>query len=262
MEGLPVKSAAPAYPVAAVGNVLELILLLEERRCVKLTDVSARLGVGPSTAHRLLAMFRHFGFVEQEERSHTYRVGPALLTVSKTLALREAMLAQVRPLLESLVNALNETVHVATLRGSTVIYIDCVESRKFERATPRIGRTMPSYATASGKALLADLSGSDVRALFPSTSLAPLTARTHSSRESLLEDLCRTRRRGFSINESESQLGFVASACTIKTQAACEPIAFVVAAPSQRFRKNLYRCADRLCTAAEEARRALDLAAS
>jgi IclR family acetate operon transcriptional repressor len=257
MKRASAEKAEPAYPVAGAGNVLRLIRLLEERQCVKLTDVSSELGIGPSTAHRLLAMFRQFGFVEQEERGHVYRVGPGLLSVAKTLSARHRMLVRIRPILESLVEGLNETVHVAMLKGSMVTYIDCVESGRSERATSRTGRVMPSYATASGKALLANLPRADIESLFPSEVLAPLTCHTIATREALLQDISRTTYRGFATNESESQLGFFACSSVIKSEAGIPRTAIVIAGPSRRFRRNHHRFADQLCVAAEEAGRAI-----
>ena len=243
----------PADPVAGVGHVLQLVLLLEERQYLKVTDVSAELGIGLATAHRLLAMFRQYGFVEQAERGHAYRVGSGLLDLSKSLSARSVMLTRIRPILEVLVSEISETVHVATLNGSMVSYIDCVESRKSERATPRTGRVMPSYATAAGKALLAALPRSDVEALFPTEALVPLTQHTISSRTGLFQDIARTQGRGFATNENESQLGFFACSSLITT--AAEPAVIVMAGPSHRFRKNRYRFADQLCAAAEDASR-------
>ena len=241
-----------AYPVAGTSNVLQLLLLLEERQYLSLTDVSSELGIGTSTAHRLLAMLRQFGFVDQDERSHIYRVGPDLLTMSRKLSARHAMLMRIRPVVNTLVEDINETVHVAVLNGPMVSYIDCVESRKSERATSRTGRVMPAYATASGKALLAGLPRERIEALF-SELLTPLTSRTLTTRERLLQDISITARRGFATNENESQLGFFSYSSLVKTPADVQPIAIVIAGPSRRFRKNSARFADCVCRAAEKA---------
>ena len=244
----------PAYPVAGIDNALLLMRLLEERHSIKLSDVSSELGIGTSTAHRLLSMFRKYGFVEQDEPGRVYRVGSGLLTLSKTLASRQSMLVKLHPVLESLVMQLEETVHVATLRGTDVMYIDCVESRKTERATSRVGRVLPSYATASGKALLSSVSNAELGRMFPTESLPPLTSHTLTTRDALLRDLKRTLHRGFAINENESQLGFFACSSVVEADSTGVLMAVAVAGPSQRFRKNRYRVSDKLCAATDELR--------
>ena len=244
---------SPAYPVVGVGNVLDLLLFLEERQRVKVSDVSTELNIAASTAHRLLSMFKNYGFVQQEECSHAYCVGPGLVTFSASIAAKSRTLDLVRPVLRALVDDSNETVHLAMLNGSSVVYVDCVESRKTERARSRTGRAMPAYATASGKAILAELGAPQIEHLFPSESLARITPHTLKTRDALVQDLCKTRERGFAFHENESQLGFFAYACPIRTSNAVPAWALVVAGPSRRFRKSGHKLADLVCGSAEVA---------
>lgn len=243
----------PAYPVAGVGNVLNLLHFLEERQRVKLSEVSAELGIGASTAHRLLSMFQYFGFVEKDERSHAYGIGPAFVSLAISIAAKRLMLDRIRPVLASLVDDLNETVHVAMLKGSDVVYMDGIESKKSERATSRTGFMIPAYATASGKAILAELTDEHIERLYPSESLARLTSHTLETRDALFHDLKQTRERGFAVNENESQLGFFACACPIRPLGAALRMSIVVAAPSRRFRKHRDRLAESLRDSAQAA---------
>lgn len=243
----------PAYPVERVGHVLGLLELLEERQRVKLSDVSAELGIGVSTAHRLLSMFHYLGFVEKDEYGHAYAIGPKLITLAKSIAARKRILDRLRPVVEILANNLNETVHVAQLKQADVLYWDCIESKKSERATARTGLALPAHATASGKAILAQLAPSALEELFPNPSLARITSRTLATRDALFRDLDITRERGFATNENESQLGFFACACPITLPDAEWRLSIVVAAPSRRFRKHRSKVAEALCVSAEAA---------
>src|SRR6201988_3819248 len=62
----PESETGPAYPIASVNNALLLLLLFREQPRVRLTDACKYLGGAHSTAHRLLAMLAHHGFVQQE----------------------------------------------------------------------------------------------------------------------------------------------------------------------------------------------------
>ncbi|MBN9179024.1 MAG: helix-turn-helix domain-containing protein, partial [Microbacterium sp.] len=68
----PGDGVAPQYPIESVDNALRLLILLGERTEVRLTDVSAELGVASSTAHRILAMLIWRGFARQDPRTKTY----------------------------------------------------------------------------------------------------------------------------------------------------------------------------------------------
>jgi IclR family acetate operon transcriptional repressor len=200
-----------------------------------------------------LSMFKNYGFVEQDERSHAYMIGSELVTLSASIAAKSRIVARVRPVLNSLASDSDETVHLAMLSGASVIYMDCVESKKSERATPRTGRSMPAYATASGKAILAELSMPRIAALFPSESLPRVTPHTLKTRDALARDLKETRARGFALGENESQVGFFSFACPIRNAEIADGLAIVIAAPSRRFRKNRQTVADLLCRSAEVA---------
>ena len=83
MQKSPGDGVAPQYPIESVDNALRLLLLLGERtEEVRLTDVSAELGVASSTAHRILAMLIWRGFARQDPRTKTYGPGPTLTSVA------------------------------------------------------------------------------------------------------------------------------------------------------------------------------------
>ena len=72
----------PQYPIESVDNALKVLLLLDERPELRLTEVSEHLGVASSTAHRLLAMLQYRGFVHQDRATKAYRPGPALTRIA------------------------------------------------------------------------------------------------------------------------------------------------------------------------------------
>src|SRR5258707_12182008 len=75
----PESETGPAYPIASVNNALLLLLLFREQPRVRLTDACKYLGVAHSTAHRLLAMLAHHGFVQQQPFTRAYIAGPPLV---------------------------------------------------------------------------------------------------------------------------------------------------------------------------------------
>lgn len=82
----------PPYAIASVDHALRLASLLQLEGRTTVSDAAARLGVAPSTAHRLLAMLVYRDFAVRDTRE--YRVGPLLAAVdhapSGTAELREA----------------------------------------------------------------------------------------------------------------------------------------------------------------------------
>ncbi len=225
----------PKYPVESVDNALRVLLLLRDTPVLTVQRVSAELGVAPSTAHRILAMLRHRGFVEQDPDTRAYRAGPVLTEVGLAAIQGLDIRRLARPHLERLVADLEETAHLTILRGSSVLFIDGVESPRVLRASARVGHTLPAHATAAGCAMLAALPEGSLLDLYPDERLERLTPRTITDRQALLRRLEEVRDRGYAINDGESEEGIVAVAAAIRTADGVVRGAITVAGPATRF---------------------------
>jgi DNA-binding IclR family transcriptional regulator len=233
---------SPSYPIHSIDKALDLLTMLKGRESLRVSDVSRELGVAVSTAHRLLAMFEHAGFLSHDGRSAPYVVGPALIDIAAVIAGRSNIQAIVRPHLAELVREVNETVHVCMLRGDEVVFLDCIESSHATRAVSRKGRALPAYATSSGKVLLAEMSEPELCRLFPREDLARVTRKTILSRTALINELGRTRARGYAKNREESELAFSSYASVVRDRAGYARAAIVVAGPTSRIRRYDERC--------------------
>ena len=145
----------PLYPIESVDNALQILLRLGDHDQLRLTDVSHYLGVASSTAHRLLAMLQYRGFVRQDARTRTYGPGAALTGVAFSILQRFDVRGALRPFLEQLHREFSETVHLGVLDGSSVRFIDAIESPRAVRVAARLGLSMPAHCTSTGKFLIA-----------------------------------------------------------------------------------------------------------
>ena len=227
--------SAPKYPIESVDNALRLLLVLRQTPLLSVQQASAELGVAPSTAHRILAMLQHRGFVEQDPGTRGYRMGPALTEVGLS-ALRELDIRRAaRPHLERLVAELDETAHLTVLRGTSVLFIDGVESARILRAGERVGHSLPAHATASGNVMLAALPDETLLELYPYERLERVTKRTVTSRRTLLRRLAEVRERGYAVNDGETEDDVVAVAAAIHAGDGASRGAITVAGPATRF---------------------------
>ena len=106
---------------------------------------------------RLLATLEHRGYIEQNQLTENYRLGPKTLQIGSIFIEQRECRRQARPILEGLMAASGETAVVAVLRGNKVIYMDSVETDRTVRAVSRIGAMLPAHCTAVGKIQLAHL---------------------------------------------------------------------------------------------------------
>jgi DNA-binding IclR family transcriptional regulator len=205
----------PKYPIESVDNVLRLLLMVGQQGQVRVSEASAELGTALSTAHRLLAMLAHHGFVIQDPDSKAYKAGHVLLRIGLNSVRNLDIRTLLRPFLEELRDETGETVHSAVLQGNEVMFIDCAESPMALRVASRVGTMMWAHCTSVGKAWLACESDDFLRGLYPSPKLPALTPDSITSRAALMTELGEVRRLGYSHNEGESEVGVGSVSCAV-----------------------------------------------
>ena len=224
----------PSYPISSVDNALRLLLLFREQQSMRLTEACSYLGVAHSTAHRLLAMLIHRGFVRQDD-NRAYRPGPMLVEIGLAVVQKMDVRMHARPFLEKLSAKFGETVHLVTLEGDKVRYIDAVESDRTLRVIARTGQILYAHCTSAGKAMLGELTPEQVRALYSNKKLLPQTASSIKSMGALESALDDVRSLGYATNYEESEEG-VGSVAIALVNAANRPVAsLAVAVPVSRL---------------------------
>ncbi|WP_326565159.1 IclR family transcriptional regulator [Amycolatopsis rhabdoformis] len=234
-EGPPGANPPPQYPIESVDNALKLLLLFGERSEVRLAEVSEYLGVASSTAHRLMAMLLYRGFVRQNPATKAYEPGTALTGVAFSILERFDFRQVLRPYLERLNAQLRETVHLGVLDGTSVRFVDAIESPQAVRVASRLGSSLPASSTSSGKAMLAGLTTDQLHVLYPAEGIEGLTEKSIRTRDELESELERVRRQGYATSSEESEAGVSSVAVAFPSTVAAGRISFNVAVPASRM---------------------------
>lgn len=170
-----------------------------------LSAVAEAIDLPLSTTHRMLKALIAHGYVEQDLRTRWYELGVKVLELrgsAVTHAMK--MAAEVRPHLEKLSIRSGLLCHLAIYRGGKVIYLDRVDHRSNGAAYVPLGVQAPAYSTGLGKVLLAHAPTEEVEILLASDDRKKLTPNTITDPDELRDELKLTRRRGFAIDEGES----------------------------------------------------------
>jgi DNA-binding IclR family transcriptional regulator len=102
------------------------------------------------------------------------------------------------------------------LEGSEVVYLDKLAGlHPIGLMTSRAGGRAPAYCTALGKSLLAYLPETRLREVLDDTKFAKYTDKTITEIESLLKELDKVRKQGYSIDNEEHEQGAGCLACPI-----------------------------------------------
>jgi len=116
---------------------------------------------------------------------------------------------------------------------------------------------MPAYASASGRALLAELSIERMRELYPAARLPALTGQTISTRRRLEQELEATRARGYAVQRGELEADVAAVAAAVRDSRGQASFSITVAVPVfrlhdrdvARFGEAVGKCAGELSSA-------------
>jgi DNA-binding IclR family transcriptional regulator len=182
-------------------------------RAVGLSEVARRTGLAKSTAFRLMGILERSGAVARV--GNEYRIGPLVERWSQapTLPVHDAIRDVITPAMVRLYEETHDTVHLAVLSGTDVVYLNKLPGHRRLDSPSRIGGRLPAYATGVGKALLAR-DPDAVDATMGSVRRA-LTDRTIVDADALTNELTMIRETGVAFDRGEAMDSVVCVAAPI-----------------------------------------------
>ncbi|MEV0484957.1 IclR family transcriptional regulator [Streptomyces sp. NPDC050508] len=220
-----------------------------------LASVQEAVGYPKSSLYMLLRTLVELGWVETDATGTRYGIGVRALLVGTSYIDGDEVVAAARPTLDRLSDDTTETIHLARLDGTNVVYLATRQSQHYLRPFTRVGRRLPAHSTSLGKALLSTYSDEQVRKMLPET-LPALTEHTITDREKLIEELHTVREQGFAVDREENTLGLRCFGVAIpyRTPArdaiSCSvPVARLTPAHEQMVKDALFDARDRLTLA-------------
>lgn len=222
----------PPYVLSSVDNALVLATVLRTEGSITVTEASRRLGVAPSTAHRLLSMLVYRDFAVQAS-DRTYRPGPAF-ALEAHQGLGTGLLRQVAtPALEALARRTGESVNLVVRVGEFVHFLASWESTKPLRVGSREGMTFPAHLTSGGLALLAELSEAELTELYSPQRWAGREEHV-PDQVRLRRELAGVRRNGVAVQRNRSENG-VSAVGILLDGTGLTPAALSVSMPTVRY---------------------------
>lgn len=170
----------------------------------RLKDLAGALKLPESTTHRLLNSLASSGYVQQNPRDQTYRIGWKAVTLARAVDREVHLVESIHPFLERLAERTGYTANVAVLQQAAVMYLDCVVPPRSIIAlymTP--GSLAPAHATSLGKVLLAGLPGGQLDEILAQLEFDAYTPTTVQNADDLRRALEEIRSRGYAVDRGE-----------------------------------------------------------
>jgi IclR family acetate operon transcriptional repressor len=173
--------------------------------------------------------------VTQDPVSKSYMVGPGLLQLGLQAVRGLDIRVLAHSTLTSLAQESGETSHLFMLQQAQVICLDSVETTRVLRVGGRIGETLPAYATAAGRVLLAELPPATLRQIYPQSRFPALQPSTISTRKELDSELKRIRELGYAVQERQNEADVSAISAAVEDSRGPAKFALTISIPSSRF---------------------------
>lgn len=206
-----------------------------EHPSLSLLGLVARTGLPKTTVHRSVEKMIQLGWLTRQDGR--YAPGNRLFEFAGLTRLQAELRAAALPHMARLLEATQETVHLAVLDGDQVLYVEKLTSRRMAPPIPlsRVGGHMPAYCTALGKVLVAN-SGTTARTRLLTGTLAARTGSTISSPMLMERELARILDDGVGFDREEAAVGLTCVAAAVTGPDGRCVAAVSVSGPSTRMR--------------------------
>ena len=246
----------PRRTLSSVHNAVRVLKQFSSsQRDLGVTELAARLDLGKSTVHRLLATLCEERFVEQDPETGRYRLGIASFELGAAATSPTGLHQAVLMPMSVLRVRTGETVQTSVLDGRQVVYVERLESPNTLRLFLEVGTRNHAHCTGSGKCLLAFLDAPQLDHLLSGWELPRVTPHTITDPHRLREQLREVRAQGYALNLHESEVGVVSVAAPVRDGHKQVVAALSVAGPAPRMEPVMTRITQAVVEAAAVASR-------
>ncbi|MEV4598313.1 IclR family transcriptional regulator [Amycolatopsis sp. NPDC049253] len=200
---------------------------------VGVSELARRTGLAKTTVHRLTRHLCDAGLLEPEGTA--LRLGLRLFEIGQLAIRRRGLVEAARPSLADLREATRNTVHLAVLEGTEVVYLDVLRGPDAPDVPSRIGGRFPAHATGVGKAILA-FSPEPLVARVIDAGLPRISRRTITAPGLLRHQLARIHAEGVAFEREESGVGVVCAASPLLDAAGTAVAAISITGWATRMR--------------------------
>jgi len=201
--------------VEALARGLEVIRSFDRLHLKQtISEISERTLLARPTVLRLLITLKELGYVRELENK--YSLTPKVVDLGMAYISALGLYGSAKPHMELLSKQVDQTVSLAELDGSDIVYTGRVEVPKIVSVGVTVGARLPSASTALGRVLLADLSQAELEEVLNTPTMSMFYPRTNFTVDQLCPRLEKVRNNGWAESDEDLQYGVHAIAAPIR----------------------------------------------
>jgi len=206
-----------------------------EKSHFKIRDLAHQLRLDRSTTYRILLSLEKCGLVEKDGKTGEYSLGMAAFEIGNAFLRQMDFIKISKPVMGDLAFKVQETVHLAVLSDTEIVYVDKVDSPRTLGVMSKIGQRAPLYCTGLGKVLLAFQPEDVLSRIIDKISFTSYTPKTIPSKDKLIEELNEIRKRGYALDEREFEEDVECIAAPIRNHLGDAIAALSISGPQRKI---------------------------
>ncbi|MFC7138748.1 IclR family transcriptional regulator [Halosimplex aquaticum] len=201
--------------VRSVGIAFEILDVLQERGKSNVTELDEALEYSRSTIHSHLRTLEEQRMVARD--GYDYRLSLRILDMSRGVRDLVGNYDVIRNEVDALAEKSGETAQFGIEEHGQVSYLYKTTGENGIKSASKVGTKQPIHSTALGKSILAFLPDDRVEEILHSCEYERRAPNTISGPDELLEEVERTRERGYGIDDEENVEGIRCVAAPVKS---------------------------------------------
>ena len=191
-----------------------------------LADLADAAGIDKSAAQRICYTLRFLGYLERDDVTGGLRPGLKLLDRTFDFLRMHPLIERAVPVLAELRAGTGQRVDLSLFDDLSIIYAVRLQNRRESFVATLIGRRLPIYCSAAGRAMMACLEDKEVKSIIERSDRRKLTAHTITDPDALHDRIIEARRNGYAFAEQEWVMGELALGAAV-TDAGSRPVAAI-----------------------------------
>jgi IclR family transcriptional regulator, pca regulon regulatory protein len=237
----PPRKVSPLRPRDPLFNnsVQKALAMLEtfggDRRTLSLAELAAAAGMSISSAQRCIHTLSRLGYLRRDAALRRWVLTPRALSLTEVYLSGHTLLEHATAHLIELNQASGESVSLSEPDGTDMVFIARFPSLQPFHIHMPVGRRLPMYCTASGRAYLSALPTANARRLLARSRLATHTSHTLTEPQQIWKRIEAARASGYAWSDQEYYRGDVTIAAAVLGEDG-QPLAAVnISAPTSRW---------------------------
>ena len=205
------------------------------RRVLKLAEAAELASITKASTQRCIHTLEVLGYLRRDGRSTGWMLTPRALGIAHAYLGGYRLIEQATQHLVDLNRATGESVSLSEPDGTEMVFVARFPSHKRFLIHMPIGRRLPMYCTASGRAYLSALPAAESLQLLRQSTLRPLTPMTVTDPQRIQELIAAAHADGYACSDQECYRGDVTVAAPVIGEGGHPIGAINISAPTSRW---------------------------